>query len=151
MKVMKEKIAEMLELGIIRPSRSSYSSPIFLVLKGEGDFRPVVDYRVLNSKIHIESVPLPDIHSCFHWFGRAKFYTSLDLNSAYHQIPLKEESRKYTVFATDWNPYEYCRVPFGIAVGAQVLTRLLDQIFSDIKFRYLYHYLDDLVVYSETF
>ena len=75
----------------------------------------------------------------------------MDLNSAYHQIPLKEESRKYTAFATDWNLYEYCRVPFGIAVGAQLLTRLLDKIFSDIKFRYLYHYLDDLVVYSETF
>ena len=151
MKVMKDKIAEMLKLGIIRPSRSNFSSPISLVPKGESDFRPVVDYRVLNSKIHIESVPLPDIHSCFHWFGKAKFFTSLDLNSTYHQIPLKEESRRYTAFATDWNLYEYCRVPFGIAVGTQVLTRLLDKIFSDIKLKYLYHYLDDLVVYAETF
>ena len=70
---------------------------------------------------YIESEPLQDIHSCFHWFGKAKFLTSLDFNSAYHQIPLKEESHRYTAFATDWNLYEYCRVPFGIAVGAQVV------------------------------
>ena len=35
MKVMKDKIAEMLKQGIIRPSRSNYSSPMFLVPKGE--------------------------------------------------------------------------------------------------------------------
>ncbi|KAJ4437576.1 hypothetical protein ANN_17721 [Periplaneta americana] len=98
----------------------------------------------------IESVPLPDIHAAFHWFSGAKCFTTFDLNSAYHQIPLKD-SRRYTAFATDWNLYEFCRVPFGIATGAQVLMCLLDSIFSDVKFKYLYHYLDDLVVYSESF
>ena len=151
LKVMKQHIDKMLEDGIIRPSTSSYSSPIFLVPKGEKEFRPVVDYRVLNSKILIDSTPLPDIHTCFHWFKKAQFFNSLDLNSAYHQIPLAESCRKYTAFATDWNLYEFCRVPFGIAVGAQVLTRLLDKIFSDIKFKFIYNYLDDLVIYSETF
>ena len=151
LKVMKEHIDKLLDDGVIRPSKSNYSSPIFLVPKGEKEFRPVVDYRVLNSKILVDSTPLPDLHSCFHWFSNARFFTSLDLNSAYHQIPLAESCRKYTAFATDWNLYEFCRVPFGIAVGAQVLTRLLDKIFSDIKFKFIYNYLDDLVIYSNTF
>jgi hypothetical protein len=42
-------------------------------------------------------------------------------------------------------------VPFGLATGAQVLTRLLDKVFGDIKFNYVYHYLDDLVIYSENY
>ena len=151
LKIMKQHIKQMLSDGIIRPSTSNYSSPIFLVPKGEKEFRPVIDYRVLNSKIHIDSTPLPDIHSCFHWFSKARYFTTLDLNSAYYQIPLSENCRKYTAFATDWNLYEFCRVPFGIAVGAQVLTRLLDKIFSDIKFNFVFNYLDDLVIYSETF
>jgi hypothetical protein len=141
----------MLDKGIIRHSVSPYSSPIFLVPKGETEYRPVVDYRALNKKIKIESVPSPDIHSCFHWFAGASVFTSLDLNSAYNQIPLSENSRPLTAFATDWNLYEFCRVPFGIATGAQVLTRLLDNIFSDIKFKFVYNYLDDLVVYSSSF
>ena len=151
LKIMKEHIDKLLADGVIRPSKSNYSSPIFLVPKGEKEFRPVVDYRVLNSKIQVDSTPLPDLHSCFHWFNKARFFTTLDLNSAYFQIALSESSRKYTAFATDWNLYEFCRVPFGIAVGAQVLTRLLDKIFSDIKFKFIYNYLDDLVIYSNSF
>jgi hypothetical protein len=42
-------------------------------------------------------------------------------------------------------------VPFGIATGAQVLTRLLDRVFQEIKFEFVYHYLDDVVIYSESF
>jgi hypothetical protein len=49
----------------------------------------------------------------------------------------------------DWNLYQYKRVPFGLAIGAQVLTRLLDMIFHYIKSQCVYHYLDDLVVYYE--
>jgi hypothetical protein len=77
-------------------------------------------------------------------------FTTLDLNSAYHQIGLTERSKPLTAFATDWNLYEYTRVPFGIATGAQILTRLLDQVFSDVKFRFVFHYLDDLVIYSDS-
>lgn len=67
MEALRQHVQHMLEQRIIRPSVSPYSSPIFLVPKGRDDFRPVVDYRALN-KIKVESVPLPDIHSCFHWF-----------------------------------------------------------------------------------
>ena len=50
MNFLRGHINLMLEKGIIRPSASPYSSPIFLVAKGEADFRPVVDYRLLNQK-----------------------------------------------------------------------------------------------------
>jgi hypothetical protein len=63
MHIMREHVQDMLQKGIIRHFVSQYSSPIFLVPKGESDFRRVVDYRVLNAKLKIESVPLPDIHS----------------------------------------------------------------------------------------
>ena len=141
--VLREKIPRMLQHGIIRPSTSSYSSPIFLVPKANGDFRPAIDHRYLNSKINIESVPISDVHSAFAWFGGAKVFTSLDLNQGYYQIPLAEESKRYTAFCTDWNLYEFNKVPFGLATGAQVLTRMLDQVFRDVKLKFVYHYLDD--------
>ena len=124
---------------------------MFLVPKTAGDYRAVVDFRMLNKRISIESVPLPDIHSAFHWFAKAKYFTTLDLNQAYHQIPLSEASKPLTAFCTDWNLYQYTRVPFGLATGAQVLSRLLDRVFQDIKFKFVYHYLDDVVIYSESF
>jgi hypothetical protein len=75
----------------------------------------------------------------------------LDLNQAYHQIPLASASKPLTAFGMDCNLYQYTREPFGLATGAQVLTRLLDQVFQDLKFDFVYHYLDDVVIYSDSF
>jgi hypothetical protein len=151
MQFLKGHLKKLCQDGVIEPSTSNYASPMFLVPKPCGDYWAVVDFRALNKKIAIESVPLPDVHSACHWFGKAKYFTSLDLNQAYHQIPLAETSKYLTAFCTDWNLFNYRRVPFGIATGAQVLTRLLDRVFQDLKFEYLYHYLDDVVIYSESF
>lgn len=152
MKALKQKIAGMLEDGVIRQSTSPYASPIFLVPKDQGqDYRPVVDYRILNKKVILESVPLPDLHNCFTWFSGATFFTVFDLNQAYYQVPLAEESKPITAFCTDWNLYEFNRVPFGLATGAAVLSRLLDNVLGDLKFVCVYNYLDDVVIYSRSF
>jgi hypothetical protein len=100
-KFLREHIQSLLQQGIIETSVSPYSSPMFLVPKQGGSYRAVVDYRALNKCIEIESVPLPDIHSAFHWFAKAKYFTTLDLNQAYYQIPLAETSKRYTAFCTD--------------------------------------------------
>jgi len=121
------------------------------VPKPNGKSRMVLDYRKLNAQIEIDSVPLPDLHSAFDWFGKAKYFSVFDLNQAYHQIPLKAESRPLTACCVPWNLYQFKRVPMGLAVGAQTLTRLLDSIFHDVKFKFVFNYLDDLLVYSESF
>jgi hypothetical protein len=149
MQYLRKHVNKLLEEGVIENSSSHYSSPMFLVPKPDGEFRAVVDFRALNKRIAIESVPLPEVHEAFHWFAKARYFT-LDLNQVYHQIPLAERSKHLTAFCTDWNLYNYKRVPFGLATGAQVLTRLLDKVFHDVKFEFIYHYLDE-VIYSEDF
>lgn len=148
--IMREMIDKLLSDDVIETSTSSYSSPCFLVPKPVGH-RLVIDYRKLNKNIQIESVPLPAIHSCFDWFCEAKYFTVFDLNQAYYQIPLDDSSKHLTSFCTPWNLFQFKRVPYGLAIGGQALSRLLDSIFHDIKFKYLFHYLDDLVIYSKDF
>jgi hypothetical protein len=137
MQYLREYIKKLLREGVIEPSSSDYSSPMFLVPKSAGGYRAVMDFRVLNKRIGIESVPLPDIHSAFHWFAKARYFTTLDLNQAYHQIPLASASKPLTAFCSNWTLYKYTRVPFGLATGAHVLTRLLDQVFQDLKFDFV--------------
>jgi hypothetical protein len=151
MQFLREHIKQLLKNGVIEPSSSQYSSPMFLVPKHDQSYRAVVGYRALNKRIEIESVPLPDVHSAFHWFSKARNFTTVHLNQAYHQIPLSRESKHLTAFCTDWNLYQYRRVPFGIPTCAQVLTRLLDMIFHGVKFKFVYHYRDNIVIYSEDF
>ncbi|URQ09129.1 replicase [Halyomorpha halys erranti-like virus 1] len=147
---MRGHINELLDLSVITPSRSPYASPAFLVTRPDRKPRLVIDYRKLNQKIEIEAVPLPNIHHSFQWFSKAKYFSVLDLSSAYHQIPLSPKSRPLTAFCTPWMLYEYTRLPFGISTGAQTLTRLLDLVFHDIKFKFVFNYLDDIIVYSES-
>ena len=100
---------------------------------------------MIPESISIESVPLPDVHSAFHWFAKTKHFTTLNLNQAYHQIPLAKASKPLTGFCTDWNLYQCTRVHFPSVVTAN------DCVFQDIKFEFVYHYLDDVVIYSESF
>lgn len=148
MEEMRKQIDKLLDQKVIEPSTSAYSSPAFLVPKSSGKHRLVVDYRQLNKRIEFEAVPLPDIHGAFHYFTNAKVFTIMDLNQAFHQIPLAEESKQLTAFCVPFNLYQFTRVPFGISQGSSVCSRLLEMIFHDIKFKYVYHYLDDIVIYS---
>jgi len=88
MQYLREHIKTLIRDGVIEPSLFNYSSPMFLVPKTGGACRAVVDFRMLNKRISIESASLPNVHSAFHWFAKVKYFTTLDLNQAYHQIPL---------------------------------------------------------------
>lgn len=148
---MERHIRDLLNKGVIKESDSSYASPAFLVPKKDGDSRLVVDYRRLNSKIIFDAFPLPTIENAFWHFRSARYFTILDLNSAYHQIPLTDKSKKATAFITPFGLYEYQKLPFGVCTGAQILSRLMERVLNGIKMKFAYNYLDDLVIYSDTF
>jgi hypothetical protein len=95
-------VAELLEQGVIGPSKSPFAIPAFLVPKGGGGFHMVVDYRKVNSKIVFDSYPMPKIDQAFDQFGGAVVFSVLDLNSAYFQIPLSNRSRQVTAFCTQF-------------------------------------------------
>lgn len=151
LQILRQHIDELLTKQIIVPTTSEYASPCFLIPKKDGGHRLVVDYRKLNAKIKFDTFPLPTIESALMHFGGAKFFTVLDLNSAYHQIPLSPESQPLTAFSTQFGTFAYTRLPFGLAVGGQILSRILSNIFNDISWNNLFLYLDDLLVYSDTF
>ena len=145
---LKTHITGLLEKGVIRPSDSQYASPAFLVPKKGGKTRMVVDYRGINSILDLEATPMPTIESAFQHLGQARWFSLLDLNQAYNQIPLDEASKKYTAFVVPWAQYEFNFLPFGLASGSMVLTSLIDKIFGDIKYGYVLNFFDDVCVYS---
>jgi len=146
--VFKEMVNGLLEQGVVRPSKSPYASPGFLVPKRDGGFRLVVDYRKVNAKVVFDSYPMPTIDQALDQFSGASVFSVLDLNSAYYQIPLSERSRRVTAFCTPFGLFEFNKLPMGISVGSQGLSRVIDELFADLKGRYLFNFVDDLVVYS---
>lgn len=82
--------------GIIRKSRSKYSSPIIVVPKkmdqsGKKKFRIVVDYRKLNQITIDDKYPMPNIEGILDKLGKAQYFSTLDLAKGYHQILMAEK------------------------------------------------------------
>ena len=57
--------------------------------------------------------------------AKYRVFSTFDLKSAYHQIPLKPEEKQYTVFTADGNLYQFCRVPFGVTNGVACFQRVI--------------------------
>jgi hypothetical protein len=73
--IFKRVVNELLQQGVVRPSKSQYASPAFLVPKSDGSFRLVVDYRKVNAKIVFDSYPTPTIEEAFQQFGGAAVFS----------------------------------------------------------------------------
>lgn len=150
MKIMREITDSLLKQGIIEPSLSSYSSPSFLVSKGEGKgHRLVTNYKELNSKIEPIVHPIGELHGSFNYLSGAAIYSVLDLNNSYYQVPLDPKSRHLTAFSTPYSLYQYCRCPYGLHLGSGLLSSYLDRVFSDLKFKSVISFVDDIVVFSK--
>jgi len=96
----KKIIDNLLECNIIRESNSEYASPMLLVNKKDRDARLCVNYQRLNKQTVKDSHPLPRIDDLMDRLAGGKVFISLDLKSGYYQIPLSEDSKKYTAFVT---------------------------------------------------
>ena len=82
-------IKELEAQGVIRKNTSPWASPICLVRKKSGKIRPCVDYRRLNEITRKDAFPLPRISDCLDPVAGAKFLSSFDLTSGFHQVPIK--------------------------------------------------------------
>ena len=69
----------------------------------------------MNLKIIVERYPILYIHEMLSTLESAKVFTTIDLNSAYHQILLTDESKDITAFITTEGLFRYTRIPFGLA------------------------------------
>ncbi len=100
-------ISEMLEQGVIKESNSPWNSPLFLVPKKNGSYRPVIDFRRVNDATVDDHFPLPVLRDLLMCLGRGnKVFISLDLVSGYWQLPMALESREITAFSTLHGHYE---------------------------------------------
>ncbi|UYV77623.1 hypothetical protein LAZ67_15001761 [Cordylochernes scorpioides] len=90
----------MLQHGIIAPSVSPYASPITLVTKRDKTKRFCIDYRKLNEIIAPDVHPLPLIETILDKLSKAKYYSSVDIASAYWQVEVEPNSRNLLAFVT---------------------------------------------------
>jgi len=148
-KIVGEQINEMLEQGVIQHSNSPWNSPLFLVPKKDGQFRPVIDFRKVNQVTEDDRYPLPVLSDLLMSLGQGnKIFSSLDLLSGYWQVPMAPMSREVTAFSTPSGHFEWLRMPFGLKSAPISFQRMINNLFSDLLGKHVYAYLDDLIICS---
>jgi hypothetical protein len=96
-----------LKAGILEPSKSPYGAPVLFVPKPNGrGLRLCADYRALNAITVKNRYPIPRIDDLLDAVSGAKFFTSLDLTSGYHQVLISEEDRPKTAFRTPMGHFQ---------------------------------------------
>lgn len=145
----------MLKDGVIRPSKSPYNSPLWIVAKkpkanGEKQYRIVIDFKRLNAVTISDAYPIPDINSTLSSLGDSKFFTTLDLTSGFHQIRMKDTDIEKTAFSTNNGKFEFVRLPFGLKNAPSIFQRMINDVLHPLLGKACYVYIDDIIVFGRS-
>lgn len=144
--IAESEVNKLLQLGILRPSSSELASPLQVVSKHDGSWRPCGDFRMLNAITENDCYPLSHVEDFCLSLRGATIFSKIDLVRAFHQIPLDEKSIPLTAIATPFGLYEFTRMPFGLKNAAQSFQRFMDEVLRGLKG--IYCYVDDILVAS---
>jgi transposase InsO family protein len=144
----KQEFQKMLAAGIVRRSSSQWSSPLHMVRKKDGTWRPCGDYRRLNLQTKEDRYPLPNMGDLAARLDGCQIFSKLDLQKGYLQVPVAAADVAKTAIITPFGLFEFVRMPFGLRNAGMTFQRLMDNIFFDLPFAFVY--LDDVLVASRS-
>ena len=111
--------------------------------------RPCSDFRDLNSKTECDNYPLPLLRDFTSRIHGAKYFSVVDLRSAFFNVPIWPEHRHKTTTLSPWGgAFIYNRMAFGLASGPSTWQRLLETVLKDVK--NIFCYLDDVLIWGNS-
>lgn len=143
--------AELLEAGAIRESQSSYAIPVVCPPKKDDDghwtgIRVCLDARPLNAVTEPFAYPMPKVDELLAAMGQAQLFSTADIKSAFHTLPIAEEDRHKTAFWSSNKLYEWTRMPMGLKNASQAWQAVMEDCLKGLPFVAVY--IDDICIFS---
>lgn len=149
---VKAEIEKMVKQGVISPVKTptEWCSGLVCVPKPSGSTRICVDLTALNKSVQREIHPMASVDDSLAKLGssKSKFFTKLDANSGFWQIPLDQKSRLLTTFLTPWGRFCFNRLPFGISSASEIYQRMMSEILEGLEG--VICHMDDILIHSPT-
>jgi hypothetical protein len=142
---------DMKRKGVIEESEGTWSSPVVLVRKKNGDLRFCVDYRKLNDVTKKDCFPLPRINDTLDTLAGAKWFSTLDLKSGYWQVALHPDDKEKTAFSTGQGLWQFTVMLFGVCNAPATFERLMESVLRGLIYDGCLVYLDDIIIIGRTF
>ncbi len=132
--------------GVIERSTSSWASPLHIVPKKDGSWRPCGDFWRLNLITEPDVYPLPNMLDFSDRLSGCTVFSKIDLLKGYWQVLVRSEDRKKTAIITPFGLFQFRRMPFGLRNAGSSFQRMMDRVLAGLPFTYCY--LDDLRIAS---
>ncbi|TDH67421.1 hypothetical protein CCR75_000421 [Bremia lactucae] len=94
----------MLAAGIIRPSKSPFSSPSFRIFH---------EFQAINARVRMLATPIPRKETIYDAVEKGRWFSALDLLWGFFQVRLRESNIPYTAFSTSDGLFEYLVTPMS--------------------------------------
>ena len=151
---MDDQMERLVSLGILSKNSTSHTSPVMLITrKLTKDKRPVVDFRLLNTRILRRNTSIPLMSDVLSILGNSEceVVSCVDIKDAYHSIRLTEMSKEYCGILPYFDSpiYRYEVLPMGIACAPQIWMDYITLILSELEDKKKYiAIMDDLLIHS---
>lgn len=150
---IERQVLDLQKKNIIEKSTSRFNSPLLLVKKSvkEGEkqeYRLVIDYRNLNKACISQYYAMPLIDEIVDQLGNSKLFTILDVQSAFHQVPLHPDCRQLTAFSTSFNHFQFKTVPFGMQSSPVAWLYTISKVLQEFINKNLFVYVDDIIIHT---
>lgn len=151
---IEKQVGNLLRNNMIEESYSPFAAPVTLAFKRDENTksRLCIDFRELNKIVIPQAQPFPLISDLIVKARNCKYFTTLDINSAFWSIPLRIEDRQKTGFVTQDGHYQWTCLPFGLKTSPAIFQRILSNILRNNNLKdFTENYIDDILIFSKSF
>jgi hypothetical protein len=129
-------IKEQEDAGLIRKSKSPYSTPVFYIKKKNGSYRLIFDYWKINAIMVKDIFPLPRIDMIIEEMRGMVLFSKFNLCNGYWNICNSEETEDLMAFKTTRGLYAPKVMSFGLTNAPVCMQRFMNHIFQPLRDRY---------------
>ena len=142
-----DEVERLLKEGIIEPSQSPWRAQVVVTKDENHKKRLAIDYsQTVNRFTQLDAFSLPRISDTVNEIAQYKVFSTLDLQSSYHQLPLKEDDKPYTAFEAKGGLYQFTRLPFGVTNEVACFQREMMKFVEDNHLKAVFPYIDNITI-----